>query len=323
MADPAGNAPAALAAPPLLVVVGPTAVGKSEFALVACERFGGEAVSVDSMQVYRGLDRGTAKPSLEARRRVPHHGIDLADPGQDFSLGDFVRAAGRAIDSIRERGRLPVLVGGTGLYLRGLLKGIVEAPRRHEGLRKRLRDRAGMRGTPYLHRLLRRVDREAAARLPPGDRQRLVRALEVYFASHRGLSDLIKESPFGADRYVTVKIGLHTDRAALYRVIDARVERFFAAGLLEEVRGLLLAGCPETANAFKAIGYHEALRHLRGEIDLGEAIALTQRRTRRYAKRQWTWFRKEEGVAWFTVDPSGPDRFSGPLAHAARALGRG
>lgn len=323
MANPAGNAPAALAAPPLLVVVGPTAVGKSEFALLACERFGGELVSVDSMQVYRGLDRGTAKPSPEARGRVPHHGIDLADPGQDFSLGDFVRAAGRAIDSIRERGRLPVLVGGTGLYLRGLLKGIVEAPRRHEAIRKRLRDLAGRRGTPYLHRLLRRVDREAAARLPPGDRQRLVRALEVYFASHRGLSDLIRESPFGADRYASVKIGLGMERAALYRVIEARVERFFAAGLLEEVRGLLLAGCPETANALKAIGYHEALRHLRGEMDLGEAIALTQRRTRRYAKRQWTWFRKEEGVTWFTVDPSGPDRFNWPLAHAARALGRG
>ena len=323
MLNPVGDAPAALPAQPLLVVVGPTAVGKSEFALQACERFGGEVISVDSMQVYRGLDRGTAKPSLEVRRRVPHHAIDLADPGQDFSLGEFVRAAGRAIDSIRGRDRLPVLVGGTGLYLRGLLKGIVEAPRRHEAFRKRLRDRASIRGTPYLHRLLLRVDREAAARLPPGDRQRLVRALEVYFASRRGLSELIKESPFGADRYPSVKIGLDMDRARLYRVIDARVDRFFAAGLVEEVRGLLRAGCPETANAFKAIGYHEALRHLRGEIDLGEAIALTQRSTRRYAKRQWTWFRKEEGVAWFRVSPAGPGRFTEPLAHAARTLGGG
>lgn len=311
------------AAPPLLVVVGPTAVGKSEFALLACERFGGEVVSVDSMQVYRGLDRGTAKPSPEARRRVPHHGIDLADPGQDSSLGDFVRAAGRAIDSIRERGRLPVLVGGTGLYLRGLLKGIVEAPRRHEAIRARLLALAQRRGTAHLHRLLRRLDREAAARLLPGDRQRLVRALEVYFASRRGLSELIRESPFGADRYESVKIGLSMEREALYRIIDARVERFFAEGLVEEVRRLLLAGCPEAANAFKAIGYQEALRHLRGELGLEETIALTQRNTRRYAKRQWTWFRKEERVTWFTVDPSRPDRFSEPLAQAARALGRG
>ena len=322
MPNPVGAAPARYS-DRLLVVVGPTAVGKSEFALLACERFGGEVVSVDSMQVYRGLDRGTAKPTPEVRRRVPHHGIDLADPGRDFSLGDFVRAAGRAIDSIRGRSRLPVLVGGTGLYLRGLLKGIVEAPRRQEAIRARLLDLAGRRGTPHLHRLLGRVDREAAARLPAGDRQRLVRALEVYFASRRGLSELIRASPFGADRYASVKIGLSMERAALYRIIDARVERFFAAGLLEEVQGLLRGGCPETANAFKAIGYHEALRHLRGEMDLREAIALTQRSTRRYAKRQWTWFRKEEGVTWFTVDPSGPERFSEPLAHAAMALGRG
>lgn len=322
MPNPVGAAPAQYS-DRLLVVVGPTAVGKSEFALLATERFGGEVVSVDSMQVYRGLDRGTAKPTPEVRRRVPHHGIDLADPGRDFSLGDFVRAAGRAIDSIRGRSRLPVLVGGTGLYLRGLLKGIVEAPRRQEAIRARLLDLAGRRGTPHLRRLLGRVDREAAARLPAGDRQRLVRALEVYFASRRGLSELIRASPFGADRYASVKIGLSMERAALYRIIDARVERFFADGLAEEVRGLLRGGCPETANALKAIGYHEALRHLRGEMDLREAIALTQRSTRRYAKRQWTWFRKEEGVTWFTVDPSGPDRFSEPLAHAARALGRG
>ncbi|HEV8703209.1 MAG TPA: tRNA (adenosine(37)-N6)-dimethylallyltransferase MiaA [Candidatus Polarisedimenticolia bacterium] len=322
MSNPVGAVPAQ-GPDRLLVIVGPTAVGKSELAIAACERFAGEVVGVDSMQVYTGLDRGTAKPGPDVRRRVPHHGIDLADPRRDFSLGDFVRAGGLAIESIRRRGRLPVLVGGTGLYLRGLLKGIVAAPRRDEAIRARLRDLAERRGTPHLHRLLRRVDRQAAARLPPGDRQRLVRALEVFFASRRGLSDWIGESPFGPDRYASVKIGLSMDRAALYRVIDARVERFFAAGLVEEVRGLLEAACPETANAFKAIGYHEALRHLRGEIGLEEAIALTQRSTRRYAKRQWTWFRKEEGVTWFTVDPADPDRFRPPLAHAARALGRG
>jgi len=317
---PPGRVPAV---PALLVIVGPTAVGKSELAVLACERFAGEIVGVDSMQVYRGLDLGTAKPPAEARRRVPHHGIDLADPGRDFSLGDFVREAEQAIDAIRSRGRLPVLVGGTGLYLRGLLKGIVGAPRRDEAIRARLRDRAAKRGTPYLHRLLRRVDPRAAARLPKADRQRLVRALEVFFASRRGLSDWIGESPFGADRYESVKIGLNMDRAALYRIIDARVLGFFAAGLVDEVRGLIRAGCPETANAFKAIGYHEALRHVRGEIGLDEAIALTQRSTRRYAKRQWTWFRKEADVTWFTIDAADPGRFKAPLAHAARALGRG
>ena len=211
--------------PPLLVVVGPTAVGKSEFAVLACERFGGEIVGVDSMQVYRGLDRGTAKPGVEMRRRAPHHGIDLAEPGEDFSLGDFVRHAESAIASIRKRRRLPVLVGGTGLYLRGLLKGIVDAPRRDEAMRARLSALAERRGVAALHRLLARVDRGAAARLGPRDRQRLVRALEVYFTARRGISDLIRDSPFGRDRFASVKIGLDMDRDTLYRIIDARVER--------------------------------------------------------------------------------------------------
>ena len=308
---------------PLLVVVGPTAVGKSEFALRACERFEGEIVSVDSMQVYRGLDRGTAKPGPRQLGRAPHHGIDLADPGEDFSLGDFVRHAESAIAGIRRRGRLPVLVGGTGLYLRGLLKGIVDLPRRDESLRTRLRAIADRRGASALHRLLARVDPAGASRLPPGDRQRLVRALEVYFTARRGLGDLVGEAPFGPDRFATVKIGLSMARESLYRIIDGRVESFFAAGLLDEVRGLLAAGRPRAANAFKALGYREALRHLDGEVGLDEAIALTKRNTRRYAKRQWTWFRREEGVAWFDVDPADPERFERPLAHAGRALHRG
>jgi tRNA dimethylallyltransferase len=308
---------------PLLVVVGPTAVGKSECALRACERFDGEILGVDSVQVYRGLDRGTAKPDSGTRRRVPHHGIDLAEPGEDFSLGDFVRQAETAIASIRGRGRLPVLVGGTGLYLRGLLKGIVDLPRRDESLRVRLRALAERRGPAALHRLLSRVDPVSASKVRPGDRQRLVRALEVYVTARRGLGDLIGAMPFGADRFATVKIGLSVEREALYRIIDARVRRFFAEGLVDEVRGLLEAGHPESANAFKALGYKETLRHLRGESTLDEAIELTQRNTRRYAKRQWTWFRREEGVTWFEIDPDDPDRFQRPLAHAARSLGEG
>jgi tRNA dimethylallyltransferase len=309
--------------PPLLVVVGPTAVGKSEFAVLACERFGGEIISVDSMQVYRGLERGTAKPGTELRRRAPHHGIDLADPGEDFSLGDFVRYATAAIASIRGRRRLPVLVGGTGLYLRGLLKGIAEAPRRDEALRARLRALAERRGVSALHRLLSRADPVAARRLPPGDRHRLVRALEVCFSTRRGLSDLIRESPFGPDRFASVKIGLSVERETLYRVIDARVDLFFSQGLVEEVRGLLGAGLRESANALNALGYRETLAYLRGETTLDEAIALTRRNTRRYAKRQWTWFRKEDGVTWFRIDPADPRRFDEPLAHAGRALGMG
>jgi tRNA dimethylallyltransferase len=304
------------------VVLGPTAVGKSDCALLACERFGGEILSVDSMQIYRGLDRGTGKPGPEIRRRVRHHGIDLADPGQDFSLGDYVRAAGRSIEEIRGRGRLPVVVGGTGLYLRGLLKGIVEAPRRDETMRARLRSIAGRRGAGHLHRLLARVDPASAGRLQPADRQKVARALEVRFTQKQRLSDMIRQSPFGPDRYRSLKIGLTMRREALYRLIDERVGRFFEDGLIEELRALLAAGCPESSNAFKAIGYREALRHLRREIGLAEAIDLTRRNTRRYAKRQWTWFRREEGVTWFDIDPAREDRFDEPLAHFALGLGR-
>jgi tRNA dimethylallyltransferase len=304
----------------VLVVVGPTAVGKSEFALRACERFQGELLSVDSMQVYRGLDAGTGKPDAAERRRAAHHGIDLAPPGDDFSLGDFVRYAERTIAAIGGRERLPVLVGGTGLYLRGLLRGIVDAPRRDATLRARLARSAERRGEGHLHRLLRRVDPEAAARLATRDRQRVVRALEVYFASRRGLSDWIRGAPFGPDRYDAVKIGLDMDREALYRRIDTRVERFFRNGLVEEVRRLLAEGCPRGANALKALGYRESLACLAGERTPAEAIALTRRNTRRYAKRQLTWFRAEPGVAWFRLAPDGEERYAAPLRHAEREL---
>jgi tRNA dimethylallyltransferase len=301
-----------------VVIVGPTAVGKSDLALRLCEERGGEIVSVDSMQVYRGLDAGTSKPDAATRRRVPHHGIDLAEPGRDFSVGDFVRETEAVVEAIRARGRLAVLVGGTGLYLRGLLKGLADAPRRQAGLRARLARVEARRGGPFLHAMLRRVDPPAAARLGPNDRQRIVRALEVFFAEKRRLSDLVRRAPFGPDRWPAVRIGLTMERGLLYRRIDARVERFFAAGLVDEVRRLLAAGAPPEANAFKALGYREAILHLQGRMTLPAAIAATQQATRRYAKRQWTWFRREEGVTWFEARPD--DGFAAPLAHAARAL---
>jgi tRNA dimethylallyltransferase len=312
--------PASSGRPVVLVVVGPTAVGKSAFALDLCGRHAGEIVSVDSMQVYRGLDAATSKPTAAERARAPHHGVDLAEPGDDFSMGDFVRAAERAIAGIIRRGRLPVLVGGTGLYLRALLRGMAAAPRRDARLRQRLLDRAARRGVPALHRLLTRLDPESAARLGPRDRQRLVRALEVRIATGRPLSAVLRDEPFGAERYDAVKIGLDMDRQALYARIDARVDRFFAAGLVDEVRRLLGAGRPPAANAFKAIGYREVAAHLHGTIDLEEAKALTRRNTRRYAKRQMTWFRRETGVLWFSLDPASADPYAAPRAAAAAGL---
>ena len=307
--------------PAILAIVGPTAVGKSELALLACERFGGELVSVDSMQVYRGFDAATSKPGPAERRRAPHHGIDLVDPGDDFSMGDFVRASERTISEIASRRRLPVLVGGTGLYLRALLRGMAEAPRRVPALRQRLRARAASRGVPWLHRMLARLDPETAARLPQRDQQRLVRALEVRFLEGRPLSAILRERPFGGARYDAVLVGLTMERRRLHARIDARVDAFFAAGLVEEVRRHLAAGRPRDANAFKALGYKEVLAHLRGEGTLEEAVALTKRNTRRYAKRQGTWFRAEPGVTWFTIDPDRPDPYGDALRHAATALG--
>ena len=305
---------------PILVIVGPTAVGKSACALEAARLFGGEIVSVDSMQVYRGLDAATSKPEPEDRRQVPHHGLDLAEPGEDFSMGDFVRAAAEAVEGIAARGRLPILVGGTGLYLRGFLHGMAEAPRRAPRLRARLNAAAERRGVLWLHRMLGRLDPQTAARLGPRDRQRLVRALEVRFSARRPLSQVIAETPFGPDRYAAVKIGLTMDRARLYERIDARVDAFFERGLIEEVRGLLARGVPRTANAFKAIGYREALAHLDGSSTLEEARAETRRRTRNYAKRQLTWFRREPGVEWFEVEPGAAAPFAAPLDHAATGL---
>jgi tRNA dimethylallyltransferase len=235
-------------------------------------------------------------------------------------MGDFVRAAEEAVEGIAARGRLPILVGGTGLYLRGFLHGMAEAPRRAPRLRARLNASAERRGVEWLHRMLCRLDPETAARLGPRDRQRLVRALEVRFSARRPLSQVIAETPFGPDRHPAVKIGLTMERARLYERIDARVEAFFERGLIEEVRGLLARGVPRTANAFKAIGYREALAHLDGRATLEEARAETRRRTRNYAKRQWTWFRREPGVEWFEVEPGAAAPFTAPLEHAAAGL---
>lgn len=304
---------------PLLLVVGETAVGKSDFALRLAERLEGEIVSADSMQVYRGLDAATAKPDAAARARVPHHLLDLVDPGDDFSMGDFVRHAEAAIAGIAARGRAPIVVGGTGLYVRALLRGMAEAPPRLPRLRARLHALADRRGLAFAHRMLRRVDADSAARLPARDRQRVLRALEVRFASGRPLSALLRDQPFGEERYDAIKIGLTMERERLEARIEARVDAFFARGLVDEVRTLVAAGCPPGANAWKALGYRETRAHVEGRISLAEARRLTALETRRYAKRQRTWFRKEPGIAWFTLDPDREDRFEAPLAHAVAA----
>lgn len=283
----------------LIVVVGPTASGKSALAVRLARRLGGEVVGADSAQVYRGLDAATGKPSEDLRREVPHHLLDVAEPGRDFSAGDYARLADAAIASIHAAGRRAVVAGGTGLYLRALLRGLAEMPPRDEELRSRLAAWEGRRGPGALHRVLAALDPASAARLAPADRQRIVRAVEVALRSGRRLSDLIAALPFGAERYASVKVGLTAPWPVLDARIAARVDAFFAAGLVEEVRGLLAAGVPRTANCFKALGYRETLEHLDGARGLGETVDLVKLNTRRYARRQMTWFRREAEVAWF------------------------
>jgi tRNA dimethylallyltransferase len=306
----------------VLVIAGPTGVGKSALALALAERFGGEVVGADSMQVYRGLDAGTAKPSPEARRRVPHHLIDHRDPDRDYSAGDYVRDADAAIASIAGRGRLPVAAGGTGLYLRALLRGLVEAPRRDEKIRARLDRIAARRGPEALHRILARRDPQAAARIGPRDRQRLVRAVEVALTGESGLGALIEAHRFAHERYPAVRVGVDMDDAVLRPRLERRVmEMVEGRRLQREVEGLLAAGLRPEANALRALGYREVMAWRRREIAEEEIAGRTLRRTRQYVKRQRTWFRREPGFCWFRlgVDPRRSCSISaGHLPHEPR-----
>ena len=285
----------------LLVLLGPTGTGKSGVALELARRLDGEIVGCDALQVYRGLDAATAKPTPGERRRVPHHLVDCVDPHADFSMADYVRRAERVIEGICERGRLPLVVGGTGLYLRGLLRGIIETPPRDAELRRRLYDIVERGGAGRLRGMLRRIDPVSERRIPVADVQRLVRALELARSPDDSWSQRLREQGTwagGTERYRNLKVGLDTDPQGLNARLDARVDRFFEAGLVEEVRELLDRGVPAEANAFKAIGYREVLAALRSEEDPNEVQEEVKRNTRRYAKRQRTWFKAEPGVIW-------------------------
>lgn len=285
----------------LLIMVGPTAVGKSETALFLAREFSGEVISCDSMQVYRGFDLGTDKPSPEDRKAVPHHLIDIIEPEEQFSAADFARLAVETAEQIIERGRLPMVVGGTGLYHRALVEGLFPGPGRDPELRKRLRQEAERNGLQSLYEKLKEVDPEYAAKITPSDGIRIIRALEVYYLTGLPLSRqfLRTRSPAREKGFNLVQIGLKLERKELYRRIEARAERMFALGLVEEVRKLLARGVPETATPFKGLGYRQVLQYLRREITLEEAIEKTKLETRHFAKRQLTWFRKSPGITWF------------------------
>lgn len=283
---------------PLVAVVGPTASGKSALGIFLAEHLGGEVVVCDSTQLYRGFDIGTAKPTREERRGIRHHLLDVYSHGETSSAGEYRRLAIGILGEHRRRGRLPIFTAGTGLYLRALLEGLAEAPVRSEDLRERLRASAADHPPGHLHRLLRRLDPSAAARIAPGDEQKLIRSVEVCLLARKPLSEIHRAGRVLLEGWRAVKIGLIPPREALYGRINARVRTMLDRGWLEEVRGLLSAGLPENAKPFDFIGYRELRAHLRGELSLDDALAAIAQATRRYAKRQITWFRRESRVHW-------------------------
>jgi tRNA dimethylallyltransferase len=286
---------------PLIAILGATATGKSEVALALAESLAGEIVNADALQVYRGFDVGTAKPSPEERARVPHHLIDILDPHERWSAGEFARRARAAIAGIEERGHVPIVVGGSGLYLRALFEGISPIPPGDPEVRSELRRALAEEGLAALAAELARVDPETAARLGAGDTQRILRALEVARVSGRPLSSWIAEQPFGTQRVDAVRVGLTLPRSVLYDRIAGRVARMVEEGWVEEVARLLARGLDPGLPAFQAIGYRQIVRHLEGEWSLEQAVGETVKATRRFAKRQETWFRREPDVTWFSA----------------------
>jgi tRNA dimethylallyltransferase len=285
---------------PLVAIVGPTASGKSELALFLAEQFSGEIVNYDSLQIFRYLDIGTAKPSLEERRRVPHHMIDIREPTEVFTAGDYQREARRVLDAVRSRNKLPVLVGGTGLYLRAVIEGLFDGPSRSAYWRNRLELLAERNGRSYLHAILKRLDPESASRIAERDKPKVIRALEVRLETGKPLSRHLGEEPRRPlTEFRVFTIGLNPPREELYRRIDERVLRMFQAGFEGEVRRLLARGIPATAKAFEAIGYRHIIEAVDSCIPQAETIRIIQRDTRRYAKRQMTWFRRQPEVTWF------------------------
>jgi tRNA dimethylallyltransferase len=308
---------------PVLAIVGATATGKSALALALAEAMDGEIINADALQVYRGLDIGTAKPDREEQERVPHHLIDILEPHERYSAGEFAQRARETIAGIQERGRLPVVVGGSGLYLRALFEGISPIPPGDPEVRRRLRERLETEGLETLAAELRRCDPATAARLSPGDAQRVLRALEVMLVSGEPLSTYISRQPFGVQRIVAIRVGLTLPRGILYDQIASRVARMVQRGWVEEVSGLLSRGLSPDLPAFQAIGYRQLVHYVEGAWSLDRAIAETIRSTRRFAKRQETWFRKEPHIAWFSAQELNRLLFNRVLDYATKLRGSG
>jgi tRNA dimethylallyltransferase len=308
---------------PFVAIVGPTASGKSALALRLAAELGAEIVACDSTQVYRGFDIGTAKPAPAERGAVPHHLLDLLEPAQVFTAGDYRRRALDVLKDLRSRGRLPVFTVGTGLYFRALVEGLADAPGRSEDLRARLRKRADSRGPEYLHRVLMRLDRQAAARIAPRDANKLIRAIEVCVLAGKPISKVHGAGRLRLEGFTVIKLGLMPPRAELYERIHARTEAMLAAGWLDEVKRLVDAGVPPESKPFQFIGYRELRAHLEAVVPLEKAVRAIQQATRRYAKRQITWFRREPAVEWFNGFGDDPKTVGAAVEHLNKQLRAG
>lgn len=300
----------------VLAVLGPTASGKSALGLRLAERYGGEIINCDSTAVYRGFDIGTDKLTIEQRRGIPHHLIDIADPTEVYTAAGFARDAARVIGEIHARGRLPILVGGTGFYYRALTRGLFPGPGADDALRARLDRVADRRGVERLHRMLQRADPESASRIMPRDRKRLVRALEVYLSTGRPLSEhFARTASLIADCDV-MSVALRLPPALTAERVARRVDEQFARGIVDEVKGLLASGVPAAARPFGGLVYRQVMEMLNGVRGEAETRALIVQENRRYARRQLIWFRKEPNLVWFEGPGERPDM----LMHVEHAL---
>ena len=291
--------------PLLVVIVGPTGSGKTALSLALAEQLRGEIVNCDSVALYRGFQIGTAKPGAEERARAPHHLLDVVEPTAVFTAGDYAQAARRVVAEIAARGHLPIVAGGSGLYLRAFLQGLFAGPKRSEELRERLREITQSKGSGHLHRILARLDSAAAARTHANDTPKLIRAIEVCLAARQKMTELWQHGGDPLTGFDVLRIGLDPERAALYERINRRAQRMFDSGMVEETERLV-ERYGASAPPLQSLGYKQAVQLLRGEVDRESAIAAAQQAHRNYAKRQMTWFRREPGVHWllgFGDDP--------------------
>ena len=306
--------------PLVVVVLGPTASGKTALSLAIARRFCGEIVNCDSVAMYREFEIGTAKPSVEERAEVAHHLLDYVDPNAHVTAGEYARQARQVLGGIAQRQHLPIVSGGTGLYLRALLEGLFPGPQRSEELRERLRERARERGAEYLHRILQRLDSSTAERIHANDVPKVIRAIEVCLASRQPMSELRRQGREPLRGFRILRLGLNPERDALYVRIDERAAKMFQAGLIEETRNLM-AKYGEGARPLTPLGYKQAVQFLRGELDRKSAIRAAQQAHRNYAKRQMTWFRREPDVHWLAGMGDDPGIQAEAIERIGQAIG--